>query len=160
MDREARREHLRAVAIGARLLMEHHRLVGWRFQWSRARTTFGLCMHGRKVITLSWRLAARNSLALCLDVALHEIAHALVGKRYGHGPVWRLVAQRIGAQGTTCWNAGKWASEAVKVPGNWIAECPGCGRVYRKHRRPRKRYGCGRGHKFLSLTWRKEVSES
>ena len=32
-----------------------------------------------------------------VDNLLHEIAHAIVGREAGHGPLWKVTARRIGA---------------------------------------------------------------
>jgi Zn finger protein HypA/HybF involved in hydrogenase expression len=64
------------------------------------------------------------------NTLLHEIAHALVGPHHGHDRVWRAKALELGCNGSRCCEA------SVVIPSTkWEAECPGCRRVVRRHRR-------------------------
>ena len=117
-------------------------LSDWRFEIGRAKRRLGVCRFRTRTIGVS---------AFVLDqpqelrnTMLHEIAHALVGPRHGHGPVWRAMARRIGARAERC------NTTAVVPQGRWRANCHGCQRVAHRHRRPKKINGwycraCGRG---------------
>lgn len=82
----------------------HQRLEGWtvfpfndslRKELKMSRTCLGVCRHGPKSIGL--RFSMNNFPDTVKEVFLHELAHALVGPRYGHGPVWRRMARVVGA---------------------------------------------------------------
>jgi hypothetical protein len=84
---------------------------------------------------------------------LHEIAHALAfletGHK-GHGPPWKAVCVRIGAEPIRCYKGG------VTMPvAKWRARCPGCRVEHHLHRRPKRLGGwyckkCGREKGCLS----------
>lgn len=93
----ARRERLLDVAREARELMDRHGLNDWSFRFNAARRTIGSCREQEKVIQLSRHHAANDPSAQVTDTILHEIAHALAGNAAGHGPVWKAIAERIGA---------------------------------------------------------------
>jgi predicted SprT family Zn-dependent metalloprotease len=82
----------------AKVLMTQHRLIGWKFQYTQERTTFGSCNHGLKIIRLSAPLVELNSDYEVKDTILHEIAHALVGPGHDHDRVWMRKASEIGAR--------------------------------------------------------------
>ncbi len=119
-------------------LLEQHGLLqqGWRFRFDRARTRFGCCNYRERVISLSPMLTASNDETAVRETLLHEIAHALVGPRAGHGPQWKQKAQEIGCSGARC-------HSAELPPGKWQARCQGCGRLYHRHRKPSRKYSCG-----------------
>jgi hypothetical protein len=88
----------------ARQLMAKHRLTRWEFRFDRAVQRFGCCNHLDRRITLSLALTLVNDRARVRDTILHEIAHALVGTGYGHGPFWRKKARQIGAKPEPCYD--------------------------------------------------------
>lgn len=126
---------LSAIASEARELMNQHGLGHWVFQWDRAVRRMGLCHYGKQTISLSAKLCARAPLAEVRDTILHEIAHALVGRGHGHNLVWRSKALAIGCNGNRCYDE----ATVEPVPGKWQATCPGCGKVFYKHRIVRHR---------------------
>jgi len=137
------------VELSAQALLIHYGLTDWTFGWDRAVRRQGSCQHHRRRITLSTHFVSRNTPDEIKDTLLHEVAHALVGPRNGHGPVWRDMARRVGCRAERCGNG--------EMPmGKWRAECPGCGRRFSRHKRPRgvKWWcrACGRERGLL--TWK------
>ncbi|MFC8734335.1 hypothetical protein ACFT5B_17925 [Luteimicrobium sp. NPDC057192] len=82
---------------------------------------------------------------------LHEITHALAGRRHAHDAIWRTIARRIGSSGQRTV-----APEAPTVEPAWIGTCT-AGHALTRHRRPagvRSCSGCSPrfDDRFL-LTW-------
>jgi predicted SprT family Zn-dependent metalloprotease len=123
-------------------LMAKHGLIekGWRFEFDNARRRFGVCRFGTKRIGLSQHLVSLNDEAKVKDTILHEIAHALVGVKHGHDWVWRAKAIEIGCDGERCYSS----DEVVTPESRYIAECCGCKKTYKKHRKPRSTGSCGK----------------
>lgn len=128
---------------------------GWVFRFNNRKRGMGLCVfpkiqQGREGrIELSRHLVERNDEAEVLDTILHEIAHALAGHKAGHGPVWRSWCGIVGANPQRCGNADMPA-------GKWQATCPGCSKVYHRHRKPKYVTGyycrlCGKERGQLSF---------
>jgi len=116
-------------------LMNEHGLIarGWSFAFNRRKQALGLCNYGSKRIELSIWFVLSNAQDEVVDTVRHEIAHALVGHKAGHGPVWMAQCQAIGAlPNRTC-------STATMPRGVYQASCPGCGRKHDRYRRPMKR---------------------
>ena len=72
------------------------------------------------------------------NTILHEIAHALTPGK-GHGPVWRAKAIEIGCDGKRCYSSEKIATPDAK----YVAECPNCKQVHKRHKASNKRSSCG-----------------
>lgn len=150
-DRFARRQAARDLAL---TLMAQHGLVGWTFAFNRRKRSLGLCRYQDRVIELSIHLVQRNDADEIRDTILHEIAHALVGPKPGHGPAWKAKCRAIGARPERC-------GDADMPEGRWQARCLTCASVYSRYRRPRHLRGwycrtCGpeRG----KLTWQGPVA--
>lgn len=95
-------ETLRVVRKLAETLLAEHGLAGWGFDFDHATRRAGCCDYRRKRISLALQLARRASEEEITDTLLHEIAHALVGKKHNHDAVWRAKAQEIGSSGERC----------------------------------------------------------
>jgi predicted SprT family Zn-dependent metalloprotease len=136
----------------AQQLMSEHGLSHWHFEFDRAVRRFGFCMYGIRTITLSKRFTLLNFEPEVRNTILHEIAHALVGPNPGHDGVWKAKAKELGCNGSRC------CDRSVVAPSTkWIAECPVCRRVVRRHRR--RIVSCGRcsGESFnarYQLQWK------
>jgi predicted SprT family Zn-dependent metalloprotease len=144
-------DRLSEVAVLARTLLDAHGLYGWSFGFNRRRSEMGLCLEGRRLIQLSTPFALLNGDDAVRDTLLHEIAHALVGTRHGHGAVWRSKCRELGAR------PDRVSFEVVMPDGRWQARCESCGTVHHRHRRPKYMRGwwcrfCGRERG--KLTWR------
>ena len=104
----------------------------WYFEWDRAKRRMGACHYGPKKITMSPTLVLNAKKEQIEDTILHEVAHAMVGSKYGHGAWWRTVALSIGCNGERCHTVST-ASGA-----KYMAPCRGCGHIFYKFRRPRR----------------------
>jgi predicted SprT family Zn-dependent metalloprotease len=123
------------TAAYARKLMDEHGLNGWTFHFDNAKKRAGICMYRRKIIRLSTHFVSRNDDTEIIDTILHEIAHALAGHKAGHGPAWKAVCRKIGANPTRCYD-----SDVVEMPkGRWQAQCTTCKQKFYAHRKPRAR---------------------
>lgn len=69
---------------------------GWTVIFGRQSGALGYCEYTKKEICISRRVIL-TSWEAALDTALHEVAHALAGHRAAHGPVWKAIARKIGA---------------------------------------------------------------
>lgn len=125
---------LEAIARGALL---QHGLQGWTFGWSRAKRRLGVCKYRLKRIEIAEFYAQNNPPDKVLDTLLHEIAHALAGPAAKHGPVWKAVAQRIGATPLACDSS----PETIVKPGDWQANCPDCKKTFHRYQRPKNLAG-------------------
>jgi predicted SprT family Zn-dependent metalloprotease len=91
-----------AIAARAAVLLAQHRLSGWSFAFDGAKRRGGACHFSRKQITIAAGFAAAADEAEIEDTLLHEIAHALVGRRHHHDAVWQAKARAIGCTGQRC----------------------------------------------------------
>ncbi len=88
-------------ALAARLFAEHG-LEDWSFAFDHATRRAGCCDYRRKRISFAVQFARQASEEEIHDTLLHEIAHALVGKKHNHDAVWKAKAQAIGSSGERC----------------------------------------------------------
>jgi len=118
--------NLQSAQILALQLFEKHSLLGWKFKFDRAHMRFGCCNFGTKTISISKVLTELNSPAKVRDTILHEIAHALVGKRNAHNLRWKTKAREIGCRAERCYSR-----EEVQIPrGKYTASCLNCGKNF------------------------------
>jgi SprT protein len=132
--------NLEQAQIIAERLMQQHGLIekGWRFEWDSAPSRAGCCNHGKKVISLSKRVSEINPRTHVVDTMLHEIAHALVGRRpRPHGVAWKNQARAIGCTASvTC------TAETRTTLHLWTGNCPKCGNTVERY--VRRHMSCGR----------------
>lgn len=83
------------IEIIARQKMMEHGLTDWNFKLDKAKRRLGSCQYHSKTISLSIHLFKLPEEEI-MQTLLHEIAHALVGPRAGHGPRWKQKAIAIG----------------------------------------------------------------
>lgn len=133
--------HLVDVKKMALALMKEHDLTDWSFKWDNAQRRAGLCSHSDKTISMSRPLMSKWTMEQARAVALHEIAHALVGPKHGHDTTWQLKAIQIGASPERCW--GHDGEE--KIEGSWTGTCPN-GHTLKRFRKTKKmeRSSCSR----------------
>lgn len=132
------------IEILAEDLMLEHGLDDWTFTFDRAKVRLGACHYDTKTISLSRPLAELASEHDITDTLLHEIAHALVGPRVGHGRAWRETAISIGCSGDRCHYLD--TSEGSKYQYDCV-----CGVTHTWHRKPKAYHRrCRCGHVFLS----------
>jgi predicted SprT family Zn-dependent metalloprotease len=100
--------------------------MGYRFRWSNTSRILGQCNYVKKHIKLSRRYVAYNDERLVEDTIRHEIAHALCGPGYGHGPYWKKMAAAVGANPRAC----KGVSDGVvSAPEKYNIVCTSCNNV-------------------------------
>lgn len=97
-------ERLAEICKLAAALLAEHGLAGWSFSFDHASRRAGCCDYRRKRISLALQFARQAGEEEIRDTLLHEIAHALVGKKHNHDAVWRAKAQQIGGSGERCHN--------------------------------------------------------
>ncbi len=119
-------------------LFAQHGLKKWTFQFDRAKVRFGLCNFCDRVISLSRHLTELNDEAIVRNTILHEIAHALVGRRHAHDKVWKAKAIEIGCDGARRYHSGSINTPALK----YSATCSSCTKIYQSQRK-RARVACG-----------------
>ena len=92
-------KRLESVQSLARSLLREHGLKRWVFGFDHSTRRAGCCNYQAKRISIALDLAANGSENDIRDTLLHEIAHALVGRRHHHDAVWNTKALEIGASG-------------------------------------------------------------
>lgn len=147
----------KAESIAKDLIKTHLGRGFWKFEWSHTHNrNRGMCYYSERRITFN---------ATYIDIAeeeefrqtiLHEIAHALVGVGYGHGPVWKRAARRIGVRNpkaTSKFNADRY-EVAKSANATWVM-VHGLDIINYYMRRPRR-------STFMSLpeTWIKGRKET
>lgn len=129
---------LGAAHAMATQLLRQHGLGDWHVVFDRAKTRAGVCRSAARQIGLSAALTRLHAEPEVRDTVLHEIAHAMVGPRHGHDPVWRAAALRIGCSAQRCL-----PSDAPRVAAPWVGTCPE-GHTTARHRRPERVAICRR----------------
>jgi predicted SprT family Zn-dependent metalloprotease len=104
-------------------LMEQHELIdrGWYFTFDNSKRRAGVCNYGKRMIGLSRIITQAQDEVEVRDTILHEIAHALVGRKHGHDAVWRAKAIEIGCNGKRCYDGSKLVG---KIQFKYIGKCP------------------------------------
>lgn len=97
-----REQRMESILRLAQDLMHEHGLKRWRFAFDHSTRRAGCCNYRDKLISISFELARNASDADIRDTLLHEIAHALVGKKHHHDAVWKRTAKEIGCSGERC----------------------------------------------------------
>ena len=92
-------DKLTAVSELADRLLETHRLKHWKFKFDHSTRRAGCCNYRDKTLSISFELARNASDEDIRDTILHEIAHALVGKKHNHDAEWKSKAKEIGCSG-------------------------------------------------------------
>lgn len=89
-------------------LMFKHKLTqkGWTHGYNKYTTSAGVTYYNHKRIELSIKYISSKytNKKQIINTILHEIAHALVGHKHGHGSVWKQKAKEIGCDGQRCFN--------------------------------------------------------
>ncbi|HMW11078.1 MAG TPA: SprT-like domain-containing protein [Bacteroidia bacterium] len=133
-------EKEKVIELAHSLMKEHGIYHSWRFTFDRAKLRNGLCQYRTKTISLSENYIRLNTDAKIKNTILHEIAHALVGKKHGHDAVWRAKAIEIGCSGERC------TSNTLHIEGKYIATCKNCGKVSYRYKKPKinRVHSCGK----------------
>lgn len=121
-------------------LMQQHGLIssGWTFKLNNRARSLGICNYRKKTIELS-KFFLHESDEQVRDTCLHEISHALVGPRAGHGFVWQMKAREIGAKPERC-------AEGVEStkPSKIHLHCEKCNWHRPIYRTPKRTKSCAR----------------
>ncbi|MEN7973563.1 MAG: SprT-like domain-containing protein [Verrucomicrobiota bacterium] len=97
-----REEKVAAVLQTALELMHAHGLKKWHFKFDHGTRRAGCCNYRDKIISISFNLVQSASDEDIRDTVLHEIAHALVGRKHHHDAIWKAKAREIGCSGERC----------------------------------------------------------
>ena len=127
-------ERARILALS---LLEKHELYDWTFRFDRAKVRFGCCRYAQKIISLSKILTELNEEDRVRDTILHEIAHAIVGKKHNHDAVWKAKAKEIGARPVRCYSH----KEVVMPQRKYTAICSHCQESFQMQRK--RNIACG-----------------
>lgn len=92
-------QRLETIQTRAEDLLKTHGLKRWSFTFDHSTRRAGCCYFRDKLITVAFNLAANGNLEDIRDTILHEIAHALVGRKHHHDEVWKAKALEIGCSG-------------------------------------------------------------
>ena len=125
-------QELQRIAELARSLMQKYRLKQWNFEFDNANRRAGCCNFNKKVISLSYEYARFASDEHIEEALLHEIAHAIVGKKHNHDAVWKAKAQELGCSGERC-------HDLQFTPPRYIVRCENHCWVSTAERRQRNR---------------------
>lgn len=116
---------------------EHLDMNVWKFGFDSAKRRAGLCNYTSQTITISRYLVDIHSMDESMQVVLHEVAHAICGKREGHNKKWLATAKSIG------YRADKFTgTEIAEETAAWIGTCKNGHRHYR-YRQPSRMLACG-----------------
>lgn len=94
-----REERMEAILRKAEDLLATHGLKKWTFTFDHSTRRAGCCNYRNTCISISFNLACNASDEDIHDTILHEIAHALAGKKHNHDAVWKAKARAIGCSG-------------------------------------------------------------
>lgn len=138
-------------ALAERKMAEHIDLENWQFGFDSAKRRAGLCNYTNKTITISRYLVDIHTIDESMQVVLHEVAHAMCGKRDGHNKKWLATAKSIGYRAERF--TGKEIAEETAA---WIGTCKN-GHTHYRYRQPSRQLACGlcgRGFTRANLiTW-------
>lgn len=130
-----RYDYIRALA--ERKMAEHIDLENWQFGFDSAKRRAGLCNYTNKTITISRYLADIHTIDESMQVVLHEVAHAMCGKREGHNKKWLTTAKAIG------YRAERFTgTEIAEETATWVGACKNGHKHYR-YRQPSRPLACG-----------------
>ncbi|MDF7801652.1 SprT-like domain-containing protein [Pontiellaceae bacterium B1224] len=113
---EEREQQMESVQQLARQLMAEHGLTSWRFKFDHSTRRAGCCYFRDKLISIAFEHARTGSDEEVRDTLLHEIAHALVGKKHNHDAVWKAKAREIGC-------SGERTHQLQFAPPRWTVTC-------------------------------------
>jgi predicted SprT family Zn-dependent metalloprotease len=126
-----------AQAMALATMARHIDLNVWGFRFDNGKRRAGQCNYTLREISISKHLVAHNTLDEVQQVVLHEIAHAMVGKDAGHGPVFKRQAAALGYRGNNFTGREIAANQAP-----WVGHCK-AGHVHYRYRKPTRPLSCG-----------------
>lgn len=154
-DRKKKLEKLAARSVEE---LRKHNLEDWIFRFDNSISRVGVCKHAQKLIALSNIHCLEHGAEGVWDTVLHELAHALVDPKAGHGPEWVKQAKALGC------TAKVRADEAVERT-RYIQTCVTCqwGRRMQRRLRNRRCIRCGRPVTYQNYTeeaWQRVLDSS
>jgi RimJ/RimL family protein N-acetyltransferase/predicted SprT family Zn-dependent metalloprotease len=124
-------------ALAERKMAEHIDLENWQFGFDSAKRRAGLCNYTNKTITISRYLVDIHTIDESMQVVLHEVAHAMCGKREGHNKQWLATAKSIG------YRAERFTgTEIAQETATWVGTCKN-GHTHYRYRQPSRPLACG-----------------
>ena len=99
--------------------------------YDNKKTSHGYCSYRKKHISFSSYAVSQLTESQQKALALHEIAHAIVGAGHGHNKVWRDTCLAIGGNGQRLGPATNVRANHAK----WVAYCPNCQKTTLKFKR-------------------------
>jgi predicted SprT family Zn-dependent metalloprotease len=124
-------------ALAERKMAEHIDLENWQFGFDSAKRRAGLCNYTNKTITISRYLVDIHTIDESMQVVLHEVAHAMCGKREGHNKKWLATAKSIG------YRAERFTgTEIAQETASWVGTCKN-GHTHYRYRQPGRPLACG-----------------
>lgn len=78
--------------------------TGWILTFNNRKAALGLCSYTKKEVQISRHFLKLRSYEEILNTVSHEVAHALVGSKEGHGPRWVRLHKQLGGNGERCAN--------------------------------------------------------
>ena len=146
-----------AQAMALATMARHIDLSVWGFRFDNGKRRAGQCNYTERVISISKHLVEHHTLDDVQQVVLHEIAHAMVGKDAGHGPVFKKQAAALGYRGHNFTGREIAANEAP-----WVGHCQ-AGHVHYRYRKPTRPLACGLCGKTFSranqIVWQRSTTE-
>lgn len=124
-----------ATKYAAKLIELHLSGEGWYFKWDNALYRAGQCHFGSRTISISSVLFDNMSTEEFYNTITHEIAHAIVGFKAGHGVTWQKKHRELGGDGS---RTSKVVSTAKPA---WEGTCPSGHTVTRQRLTERTRRG-------------------
>lgn len=126
--------HLFVVFTQAERLLFEHGLTakGWKIVFDNTKRRGGQCRYGPKEIGISAHLFAIWTYEQCIQIILHEIAHALCPGHL-HDKVWKAKAKEIGYMGSRCWG-GNGEASYERSPAKYVGRCPNGHTVNRRRK--------------------------
>lgn len=113
------------------------RSKGWRFQFNKRKTYYGICYLDYKVIEISEVLTQLNGKRLFEDTVKHEIGHALCGHGF-HNEEWASLVAELGGSISVTFDPTK-----INMPSpKYLAFCRKCKHEVEFYRKPRKEWFC------------------
>jgi predicted SprT family Zn-dependent metalloprotease len=124
----------------ARTAMDAHGLNDWRFRWDSAKHRHGQTDFNTRTISLSSVSVHHRSMEEVQHTIGHEIAHALVGHRAGHGPVWKAKMRELGLRPERTTAYSDEARIAIAKSSRYVLHCADDDRVLASKDRKGKRW--------------------
>ncbi len=108
---------------------------GWLFEIYNRKRDFGMCFHTKKKICLSKYFIKHSTYEQIKQILLHEIAHALCGRGFGHGRIFKNKCEEIG-----CIEDGYCLTKFYLIPEAAVYKfiCKNCGIVEENYRKSKQ----------------------